>query len=252
MTLVWCELKSLWRSRQLVLLLFFFFLLGYTAPMIAYYLPDLLKVLGTTNITIMMRKITSVDLLASYDKNIMQLGFFFLSYVLALRVTFNQQESLKLAYLQRSKTNYRRYFYKIIASLVVTWLCLTLSYFSCIYVLWALDYHLVLSHILLAYGVMLLGFSSLICLTLVLAIYLDSALIAAFLLQLLLLVGSVLSASKIISKWTPWSLLTTAKIVQQGTEAIKITPIIICFSLCFLTFASVLFVKSVLKYNTEI
>jgi len=87
------ELSLQWRTRRFLVVMAVFILFGLTSPLVAKYLPEVLKnVAGAEQIATMLPTPTVADAMAQYVKNITQFGFI-LAVLLGMNAVAGEKES---------------------------------------------------------------------------------------------------------------------------------------------------------------
>jgi ABC-2 type transport system permease protein len=99
---VWrLEWLRVWRTRRLIALAGLFVLTGLGSPLLAYYLPDLLKGANTGGVTIIVPKQTAADGMLSFAGNVDQLGTLTVVVVAAATLCFDAHPILAAFYRTR-------------------------------------------------------------------------------------------------------------------------------------------------------
>ncbi|MBI9044843.1 MAG: YhfC family intramembrane metalloprotease [Anaerolineaceae bacterium] len=86
------ELKHQWRSKRLLVILFVFALFGFTSPLIAYYIPELIGSMEEVkHLAELIPEPTAADAMGQYIKNLTQFGFI-LAILLAMGLVVGEKE----------------------------------------------------------------------------------------------------------------------------------------------------------------
>lgn len=201
--LIKIEMRSLWRSKELLILLMTFFFIGFTSPILIYYLPDIINTLSNNNDFIMNRIHNPIHYLENYDKNLNQIGLFLCCFILSKRLILNRDK--RMYYLYNFKRKEMYYIYKIISTLIVLVLCLLLGDISFMYSMWALniDINISLFNILILFFIQILGIFSFIIFSQLISLYCHSSILGSVFIQICIIFLNILKDTKMTRNLTP-------------------------------------------------
>lgn len=222
------ELKHLVKTNKLLVLFVVFVILGIQSPIIAKFMPKIIKLAIPNNLQIKLPKVTKVDIWVQYLKNTFQMGLFIITLVFSNSLVKEIKEKTLINLITKGVNR------KIIikAKYYTSWLIWSILYFfsfgiTMLYSLlfWKYPYIENLIYVILLtwlFGIFILSVINF------LQVVFSSNIIVLILTALLILILLILSIFSITSKYNPLSLVNIN--VTNGIkikELIKLWPALI-------------------------
>ncbi|MFV0555672.1 MAG: ABC transporter permease [Lactovum sp.] len=112
------DLLSLWRSKKILILSIVFLLFAFSSPVLAYYMPEILKLVAD-DLVINSAKVTLLDSYLQFFKNLGQIGLFILI-ILFIPELINERKKGQLATLFNHKVTKTEFILsKLISQIII-------------------------------------------------------------------------------------------------------------------------------------
>lgn len=244
MRLIKLELIKWKRTNMSLLLIFIFLFTGIVSPVTTKYSNKIIGYISNSDTKIYFSKITWETLIQNYFKNSSQVILFISIYIICNMCLLPKNNSQKYFYITRVTASKYIYFPKYIASIINLFISLILGGLSSTYMVSSFYSNIKLSYILQALSLQIIGFISLISISIIIAIITNSSFFSATLIELIIIFSGVFNNINTFKKYSPTTLINPTNVINNGVkltslpESIYVSILLILFVFCVLYFVN--------------
>lgn len=205
------------RTRRLLIAAFIAAFVGFSAPLSAFLLPDLIALSTNSGIQIEVPKPGWVDLIDSYFRTSSQVQLLVLAFVAGTCAALGGDERLQLFYRSRTRSGLLAFGPRVIVMVPVVLLVVALGAGTALYETWALtpDLHWYLAVPAIATGVV--GLTGFVLLAGAVSGITNSPFASTLVVVALVFTGSLVPSELNWSEWVPTRLLTPSTLLRDGS-----------------------------------
>ncbi|TPR12314.1 hypothetical protein [Apilactobacillus timberlakei] len=218
MNLIKLELIKWKRTNMSLILGFIFVFTGIVSPFMTKYSNKIINYISNSNTKISFSKINWEILIQNYFKNSSQIILFISVYIICSMCLLPKNDAKKFFYLTRVPKERYIYLPKYFASIINLILSMILGGICSIYMTTSFYNDVNLSNIVTSLLMQIIGFSSIVSISIIISIMTRSSFFSATFTELLIIFSGIFNNIKFIKDYSPTLLINPTNFLVNGVK----------------------------------